>query len=240
MLNMMAFSLTYLTSIPATKSILPVFYCILNSSPQIAHSVFVCVCCPLNEDSKGILNKDRLNLMKDDAILVGATWDVVVLGDLISVLKNNRIRGAGFDVAIEGGKIDLPEELLKLGNVVLTPHIGYNTVEAKIRQVDICISNIEAFNNYPQCYEVLGGMVKLRCRKICKDGGGPPFCKIRKCCQKKGINGCWECEEFETCEKLDFLKPGHGDAHIKNLRKINKQGIEEFLKGRKYWYAKPK
>jgi len=102
------------------------------------------------------------------------------------------------------------------------------------------ISFFKTFNNYQQCYEVLGAMVKLRCKKVCKDGGGPPFCKIRKCCQKKGIDGCWECEEFETCEKLDFLKLGHGDAHIKNIRKIRKQGIEEFLKKEKYWYAKPK
>lgn len=102
------------------------------------------------------------------------------------------------------------------------------------------ISFFKIFNNYQQCYEVLGAMVKLRCRKVCKDGGGPPFCKIRKCCQKKGIDGCWECEEFETCEKLDFLKPGHGDAHIKNIRKIRKEGTEEFLKRGKYWYVKPK
>lgn len=64
-------------------------------------------------------------------------------------------------------------------------------------------SFFKTFNNYPLCYEVLGAMVKLRCRKICKDGGAA-FCEIRKCCQKKGIEGCWECEEFETCEKLDF------------------------------------
>lgn len=101
-------------------------------------------------------------------------------------------------------------------------------------------SFFDVFNNYQQCYEVLGAMAKLRCRKICKDGGGPPFCKVRKCCQKKGIEGCWECDEFETCEKLDILKPGHGDAHIRNLRKISKQGTEEFPKGQKYWYVKPK
>ncbi|MDI6886790.1 MAG: DUF3795 domain-containing protein [archaeon] len=58
------------------------------------------------------------------------------------------------------------------------------------------------FENYPQCYEVLGAMVKMRCKKACRNGGGPPFCKIRKCCQKKDIEGCWECEEFETCEKV--------------------------------------
>ncbi|MBE9513069.1 MAG: DUF3795 domain-containing protein [Chloroflexi bacterium] len=92
----------------------------------------------------------------------------------------------------------------------------------------------KAFENYPQCYEVLGALVKLRC-KSCKAGGGPPFCKIRSCCLKKGINGCWQCDEFETCVKLDFLKPNHEDAHIKNLRILKKKGVDAFLSGKKYW-----
>ena len=91
------------------------------------------------------------------------------------------------------------------------------------------------FQHYKECYEVLGALVELRCKNVCKGGGGPPFCQIRKCCQQKGIDGCWECAEFETCEKLDFLKPVHGDAHIKNLRKINKAGVGSFLKGKRYW-----
>ena len=99
------------------------------------------------------------------------------------------------------------------------------------------LSFFEVFKGYKQCYEVLGAMVKLRCKKGCKNGGGPPFCKIRKCCQKKGIDGCWLCDEFETCEKLDFLKQNHGIGHIKNLRKLNKKGVDEFLAGNKYWYS---
>jgi len=91
------------------------------------------------------------------------------------------------------------------------------------------------FKDYPQCYEVLGALVKFRCKNTCRGGGGPPFCKMRKCCQKKGIEGCWQCDEFETCEKLDTLKPNHGDAHLKNLRIIKKQGIDEFIKGKRYW-----
>ena len=97
----------------------------------------------------------------------------------------------------------------------------------------------KAYQNYPQCYEVLGAMVKLRC-KSCKAGGGPPFCKMRQCCQKKGIEGCWECADFESCDKLDFLKGNHGDAHLKNLRKLKKAGIEAFQEGKKYWYSAPK
>lgn len=91
------------------------------------------------------------------------------------------------------------------------------------------------FADYPACYRVLGAMVKLRCRKACRDGGGNPACKIRNCCNKKQIQGCWQCAEFETCQKLEFLKPIHQDALYKNMRKINKAGMEVFLKGEKCW-----
>ena len=91
------------------------------------------------------------------------------------------------------------------------------------------------FADYPRCYKVLGAMVKLRCRKVCQDGGGNPFCKIRTCCNKKQIKGCWECDDFETCNKLDFLKAVHGDSTYKNMRKIRKSGMEAFLAGSKYW-----
>lgn len=97
------------------------------------------------------------------------------------------------------------------------------------------ISFFDVFKKYGDCYEVLGALVKFRCRKTCKGGGGPPFCKMRKCCQKKGIDGCWQCDEFETCEKLDFLKPVHGDAHIKNLRTLRKKGVDAFVGGKTYW-----
>ena len=89
----------------------------------------------------------------------------------------------------------------------------------------------KAFRDYGQCYEVLGAMVRLRCKRGCREGGGNPSCKIRICCWKRGMAGCWECAEFETCARFDFLKPIHGDANMKNLRKLRKEGIESFLKG---------
>lgn len=76
------------------------------------------------------------------------------------------------------------------------------------------------FQNYEACYEVLGAMVRLRCGRTCRNGGGNPSCKIRLCCRKKEIDGCWACAEFETCQKLDFLKPIHGGEHLKNLRRM--------------------
>ena len=97
------------------------------------------------------------------------------------------------------------------------------------------VSFFKSFKDYRQCYDVLGAMVRFRCKNACRGGGGPPYCKIRKCCLKKEIEGCWQCDEFETCGKLDFLKPVHGDAHLKNLRKIKKQGMDKFLEGKRYW-----
>jgi len=96
------------------------------------------------------------------------------------------------------------------------------------------VSFFKVYKDYPQCYEVLGAMVRLRC-KSCGAGGGPPFCKMRKCCQKKGIDGCWQCDEFETCDKLDFLKANHDDAHIKNLRILKKKGVDAFISGKRSW-----
>ena len=92
-----------------------------------------------------------------------------------------------------------------------------------------------AFRNYPQCYEVLGEMVKLRCKRSCQGGGGPPVCKIRACCQKREIEGCWQCDEFESCNKLDFLIPYHEDAYMKNLKILKKSGVDSFINGKRYW-----
>jgi hypothetical protein len=92
------------------------------------------------------------------------------------------------------------------------------------------------FKNYDECYKVLGAMVKFRCRKGCIGGGGSPFCKIRKCAQKKEKEGCWECSDFETCKKLQFLEPVHGDAHLKNLRIITKTGKKKINVSKLLWY----
>jgi len=108
--------------------------------------------------------------------------------------------------------------------------------QAKFDRISKGLSKyFKEFKDYEKCYATLGAMVRLRCSRVCRDGGGPPFCNIRKCCEKKNIQGCWECEEFETCTKLDFLKPIHEDAHLKNLKKIKKQGTDKFISGKRYW-----
>jgi hypothetical protein len=93
----------------------------------------------------------------------------------------------------------------------------------------------QSFQGYQQCYDLLGEMVKLRCKRACRGGGGPPVCKIRACAQKKNLEGCWQCADFETCTKLEFLKPFHEDAHIKNLKILRDSGVDSFITGKRYW-----
>lgn len=93
----------------------------------------------------------------------------------------------------------------------------------------------KGFSNYKECYDVLGNMVKFRCHKGCRNGGGNPFCKIRSCCKKKDYEGCWECTDFLNCKKLDSLNPVHGDGHIKNLKIIKRKGKSAFIDGKRNW-----
>ncbi len=93
----------------------------------------------------------------------------------------------------------------------------------------------KGYKNYKQFDEILGLLMDMRCRKVCRERVRAPACEIRKCCSEKRFQGCWECEEFETCKKSDWLKTVHDDAHIKNMRRLKKVGMDGFLKGKRYW-----
>lgn len=88
----------------------------------------------------------------------------------------------------------------------------------KIKQVWPSMPFLGDYDAFKKDLDALAG---LRC-KGCRDGGGNPFCKIRKCAQKLNYEGCWECNEFEACDKLTFLEAGHKDEHLRNLRKLRR------------------
>lgn len=95
--------------------------------------------------------------------------------------------------------------------------------------------SLKPLAHYAEFSAVLDSLSELRCPEICKNGGGSSACKIRKCCQEKEMESCWQCEEMEQCEKLAWLQPINGDANLKNLRILKNDGIQKFLEGPKYW-----
>ena len=88
---------------------------------------------------------------------------------------------------------------------------------------------------FKEFYAILGTLMKFRCQKGCRLGGGTDNCQIRQCNQNQDFQGCWQCTKYEFCSKLDILKSLHGDKHRKNLEIISKKGIDELLKKDERW-----
>ena len=100
--------------------------------------------CPLNEDTRGLIGKDELALMKPDAVLIntarGGLIDEVAL---IEALENKNLGGAGIDVIEqEPPASDNPLLQTNLFNLVVTPHIAWASVESRQRLIDGVAQNI--------------------------------------------------------------------------------------------------
>ena len=97
----------------------------------------------------------------------------------------------------------------------------------------------EELRDYDKFCEMLGFMTSLKCEQICRereDSG--TSCKIRKCCRERGFYACYECDDFEICEKLKSLEGLHGDSCVKNLKAIKEMGLEAWvIRGKRLWFG---
>lgn len=101
---------------------------------------------PLNKKTRGIIGYDALSEMKNSAFLINtARGPIVNESDLIKILKEQKIAGAALDV-FDTEPIEPDNDLLKLENVILTPHIAYKTKEALQRRAQVTLENIQDFN----------------------------------------------------------------------------------------------
>jgi D-3-phosphoglycerate dehydrogenase len=100
---------------------------------------------PLTPETEKLIGEKEIEAMKDGAVLINTSQGKVIDEKaLINALKSGKIAYAGLDVFEEEPP---PKDnlLFKLDNTVLSPHIGFNTVEAAKRCTDICIDNIVKF-----------------------------------------------------------------------------------------------
>ena len=132
----------------------------------LAKSDIVTLHVPYNESTHHLINEDRLERMKDGAYLVNTSrGGVIDTQAFVRALQSGKLAGAGLDVLeeetilddemrffMENNKMDYSVKdalanyiLIDMPNVVVTPHIAFNTREAVRRIVDTTLKNLEAF-----------------------------------------------------------------------------------------------
>lgn len=119
----------------------------LDNAISVADVLVLCM--QLNDSTRGLINTQKLALLKKDAVLINVARGLVIDQQAFyEVLQNNKIAGAGIDTFAKDETISKPtEEILnftKLNNVVATPHIAYNTVEAAERLGGELLVNINS------------------------------------------------------------------------------------------------
>ncbi|MGE5796227.1 MAG: 2-hydroxyacid dehydrogenase, partial [Ignavibacteria bacterium] len=104
---------------------------------------FISLHLPLTNETYHLLNKEKLNLIRPDAVLINtARGEIVDEKELIDLLKQKKISAAGFDVF--ENEPDLNPDLFKLDNVILLPHIGSATKEARTNMALLAAKNVAA------------------------------------------------------------------------------------------------
>ena len=111
----------------------------------LENSDYITLHCPLNEQTKHMINKDTIAKMKSSAVIINTGRGALINeADLCEALVAKRIGGAGLDVQeVEPPAEDSP--LYTLDNVIITPHMGWKGLETRQRLVGIIRDNVQAF-----------------------------------------------------------------------------------------------
>jgi lactate dehydrogenase-like 2-hydroxyacid dehydrogenase len=105
---------------------------------------FVSLHCPATPETRHLMNRERLALMRADAILINtARGDVVDEGALVEALTARKIAGAGLDVFEKEPQVT--PALLAMENVVLLPHLGSATRETRVAMGMRALENLRLF-----------------------------------------------------------------------------------------------
>lgn len=138
-----AFGMRVIACNRSPKSALGVTFTDLET--LLRESDIVSLHCPLNEQSKNMINKENISKMKDGAILINtARGPIVDEKALAEALKSGKLLAAGVDVLqTEPMLPDCP--LYGIENCIITPHIAWAALETRERLLGIVEENVKCF-----------------------------------------------------------------------------------------------
>jgi len=109
----------------------------------LAQSDIVSLHCPINDDSRNMINKETIAKMKKGAYLINAARGPVVNSqDLADALNDGYLAGAGIDVFEKEPPLDTTHPLLNSKNTIVTPHVAFASEESMEARAKIVFQNI--------------------------------------------------------------------------------------------------
>ena len=109
-----------------------------------AQSDFLCIACPSNAETRGLVDAEVLAQLPADAIVCNiARGDIIVDEALVAALKSGAIAAAGLDVF--AGEPDIHPEYRHLPNVFALPHIGSSTESTRLAMGRLLCDGIQAY-----------------------------------------------------------------------------------------------
>ncbi len=110
----------------------------------LSRSDFISLHAYLSESTKGMIGRDELAKMKQGAILVNTARGAMIDSDaLVDALQAGQIAGAALDV-FDPEPIPMDHPLIKMPNVIITPHIASSTTATRKRMAVMTLENIQA------------------------------------------------------------------------------------------------
>jgi len=111
----------------------------------LKESDFISLHVTLTSETEGLIGKKEIEAMKKGAVMINTSQGKVIDEKaLVDALRSRKISFVGLDV-FEQEPPAKDNPLFKLDNTILSPHIGFHTVEAAKRCTDTCIDNVVKF-----------------------------------------------------------------------------------------------
>ena len=134
----------------------PDFIEFVSMDELLSNSDIVSLHCPLNEDSRHLINRDTIAKMKQGAYIINAARGPVVDSEaLAEALNSGYLAGAGIDVFENEPPIDTSHPLLNCKNTIVTPHIAFASAESMKLRAQIVFENLKKWMEGDQINKVL-------------------------------------------------------------------------------------
>ena len=100
---------------------------------------------PLTDETRGLIGKEELSLMKKGAVLVNTARGPIVDSAALAAALKEGCLSAGIDVYEKDPPLAADHPLMGVPNLICTPHIGFNTHESIGRRAAMAFENVTAF-----------------------------------------------------------------------------------------------